>query len=301
MASRHPLTGEKLVEGENADYRDGKLRARMPELDIGPALKSLDAYASTIEGNLPGQEAQLESEADITIGDLETERDRGLGQLDLSRQEQEQGTKAGIAESRRIGDELLTGLQARFGGGTGTGLFAGELTGRQVAQNISQQRVALTQAISRIDQAKSDLNLAASEQLAAVKTRLANAKETLRAEVRERIAQINIQKGMLEVEKSRAKMDVMQQAMQVQASMVQQERAFEQQMQLQVIQSAGVLDSLKEQVANSLTGITDFTGSNKVDVNDIGFPIQSAVDSGNTLANVGGSSLFSGSGNSLFA
>ena len=212
MASRHPLTGEKLVEGENADRRGGSLRPRMPELDISGATKSLDDFGTTLQEALPGEEQQLSSEAGINIGQVQGAQKEAVEKLGLQRGAAERQTESAIAEARRVGDELLRGIQARFGGTTGTGAFTSEIIGRDIAGNIAENRSILQQRMAELDQAEISVDRDAQQQVFSINTRLEEAKQQLRRELKERLAEINVRKGELEMEKSKARMGVMMQA-----------------------------------------------------------------------------------------
>lgn len=229
MASTHPLTGAKLVEGENADRRGGSLRARMPELDISAGLQSLDAYGQTLTDNLPGNEQQLGSEAGINIGQIQGAQQEAQGNLDLQRGSATAAGESAIAEARRVGSELNQGIQARFGGTTGTGAFSSEIVGRDVAGNIQDNRGIVQQRMAELDQAEVSVDRDAQQQIFAVNTRLTEAKNQLRRQLKEDLAQINIRKGELEMQKSQARMNVMMQAAQTQAAFESQARAAENQ------------------------------------------------------------------------
>lgn len=118
---------------------------------IAPALQGLQdaigANQSSYQASLQGIDAntnKLRGEAQNALGQAETSATQ-------SKQRNTQTTESAIDEARRQFSELQQGLQARYGGTTGTGQFASEIAGSQALKNIAGYRQNLSGAIQNID------------------------------------------------------------------------------------------------------------------------------------------------------
>lgn len=132
---------ESAPQQGGIDY-DALIRPALDALEqsIAPAQSGYEADVAQIDANRAKGRGELE--ASLAAGQKEAERSRGrvTGQ-----------TESAVDEARRQFAEISQGLQARYGGTTGTGAFTEGLAGRQALQNIGQQRQSLTQAIAQID------------------------------------------------------------------------------------------------------------------------------------------------------
>lgn len=124
---------------------------------IRPALDLLDQAVS------PAQESYNRNVADIGSAQLLQEKQ---AQNIISSGEQEAGTatksqkaltESAVDEARRQYSEISQGLQARYGGTTGTGKFANEIVGSSAMQGIGKMRVNLANAIRSIDDKRMEI------------------------------------------------------------------------------------------------------------------------------------------------
>lgn len=191
-------TGGQVLGGQTGDGGGN------PPMENNPGQPSID-YDAMIRPALDALDqaiAPQESSYAATLQGIEANKSKGLGELDQSISQA--GTEAGrsrervtgqtesaVDESRRQFAEIQKGLQARYGGTTGSGAFTEGLAGRQALQNIGQQRTALTQAITTIDDrleqvrsvtelAKQDLTQQVEAQKAQAKAQLDNALNSIR-------------------------------------------------------------------------------------------------------------------------
>ena len=105
MASKHPVTGEKLVEGVNADRRGGKLRARETSSPSGGSQSFNQGAITGRIGEFFGQQRQ-------EFGDFLSESQERLGTNEL-------GEAVKAASSRQLGlEEQLATLPERIGSET---------------------------------------------------------------------------------------------------------------------------------------------------------------------------------------
>ena len=211
MAERSPYTGEKLVEGVNADRRGGKLRARNPYEGIyDEANKALTDYATSLQADQPTMEADISAQGEAQKRTIEAQRQEGLGTIGTQRTQAQASSESAIAEARRIASEQMKGLQAQFGSATGTGGFTGEIMGRETARNIAGTRTALAQTMDQLNLAETSLIREADNQIFQIETQTNAAINDTRRQLRDQLAQINLQKGQLEADKATMRITALQ-------------------------------------------------------------------------------------------
>ena len=211
MAERSPYTGEKLVEGVNADRRGGKLRARDPyEGMYKEATKALTDYATSIQADQPKMEADITAQGEVQRRTTQQQKEAGLGTIGTQKEQATRQTESAIAEARRIASEQMQGLQARFGTATGTGGFTGEIMGRETARGIESRRGGLQQTINELDMAERDLIQRADNQIFQIDTQVNQFINESRRQLRDQLAQINLQKGQLEADKAQRRIQALQ-------------------------------------------------------------------------------------------
>ncbi len=158
---------------------------------IAPALQALEEAVAPAQAEYGANVAGIEASQARGRGQLQTSL--GEAQRSATRRKGEVSTQSESAmdEARRQFAEMQQGLQARYGRTTGTGAFAETYLGGQTLRNISQQRTALTSAITQIDDrleqvkgitdvALSDIDQQAQAQKLQAKTSLDNALSQIR-------------------------------------------------------------------------------------------------------------------------
>ena len=114
----------------------------------------------------------------------------------------------------------MQGIQARYGGTTGTGRFTSEILGSQATRNIAQNQAALrlykAQMDSELQNAMSKIGLAENELKTKVTSlinqedqNLQQAKIQLRANLDKSLAEISQQRSMLETEKANKRYEIL--------------------------------------------------------------------------------------------
>ena len=126
-----------------------------PQIDfdalIAPALQGLDAAIGPLQQQATDTETSINENKSTNLASNQANI---TGQQNiLNEAKSSQGTLAENAanEARRQYAEIQQGLQSRYGGTTGTGAFAAELSGRQTLQNIGKIREGLSAAMLQID------------------------------------------------------------------------------------------------------------------------------------------------------
>lgn len=228
---------------------------------IQPALDALDSsiaplqqgYETTVSG-LDQQAATRRSETQQNIGQQEQVLERG-------RTSQQQSAESAANEARRQFSEIGQGIQARYGGTTGTGAFATELAGRQSMKNIGNIRTALSGAMREIDDKLGQVKEVGRIALADIEDRLTQEKAQAKSELDNQLADIRRQKGELQSRKAELAMQAMQIYQQTVSQVNARNAAFKQQLYVQQQQAENQLKLALQragQVAQSYT-VQDFT------------------------------------------
>ncbi len=194
------------AQSSAAEGRD----AQLGEIDAGSAeaQAAFDDLQSVLQGNVGGAISGLESGAAAATGQVKESEAEQLATAAQSKQESQAGTKASAAAEARQISELQQGLQARFGGTTGTGRFAGEILGAQGTSNLAKIRTAGQQALDRIDQARVNIQRTSQRLVNEISQGLKDDISSVRNRLKEDLANIAVQKGQLASEKSQLRAQV---------------------------------------------------------------------------------------------
>lgn len=115
------------------------------------AIEGYNNFISTLQSQLPGS---LESIDKFASGQL-AQNDQAIGAQTktIGAAKEQQGIEENNAsnEAKRIYSEIQQGLQARYGGTTGTGQFASEISGAQTSRNLSDIRTKGAQLMKDLD------------------------------------------------------------------------------------------------------------------------------------------------------
>jgi hypothetical protein len=169
---------------------------------FAPAYEALSQYEAT----LPGYEAQQTESAQLAAtgqkAGLQAEEASRMGEFAAERQQETGRTESAIGEARRQAAELLQGLQARYGGTTGTGRFASEILGSQTTKNIAINRAALQDTLSKISAAENTLKNTVLQESNKIDMNLQNGLQQLREWLQNQRASIAQSRTTLATEKA---------------------------------------------------------------------------------------------------
>lgn len=177
------------------------IRPAMDALDqaVGPLQQQ---YETTVSG-IDQRSGTLKSQTQQNISDQEQTLERG-------RTSQQQGADSAADEARRQFSEIGQGIQARYGGTTGTGAFATELAGRQSMKNIGNIRTALSGAMREIDDKLGQVKEIGRIAQADIEDRALQEKSQAKADLDSALSDIRRQKGELQSRKAELAMQAMQ-------------------------------------------------------------------------------------------
>lgn len=165
---------------------------------IAPALQGLEAA----EGAAQGQYSAGLSEAGAARTSRTASTTQNIGAqeqtLETGRKRQQEGAESAADEARRQFAEIQQGLQARYGGTTGTGQFAGELAGRETLRGIGNIRQGLSQAMLEIDTKLQQVKEIGRIALEDIDSQYKIDQEKLKANLESELAGIRREKGQLQ-------------------------------------------------------------------------------------------------------
>jgi hypothetical protein len=213
-----------------------------PFNDIISSLNSLggvfrDDYGTAEKGILQRSQSQL---SDLQLQN--TQANQGLDQYQTSAV---QDTDQNVNQQRRALAEIQQGLQARYGGTTGTGAFVSELAGRETLGNIGKFKQTLANEFSKVNQLRVNLFQTYEKNKLDISNQTEQLIAQAKSELNKQLANLEIQKGQVNADKSARKT----QAIQFYQSQVQEINARNTQYLRQ-------LDEQKNKIQNSLQSAT---------------------------------------------
>lgn len=214
---------------------------------IAPAIQGLESAISPLQQGFADTQGQLEASRGTQIDQTRQQIGSQVQTLDSAKVKQGRMAESAADEARRQYSEIQQGLQSRYGGTTGTGMFAGELSGRETMRNIGNIREGLTTAIGEIDnklvQVKELGRLAEQDIQDKTNAMIVQA----RSQLNENIANIRRQQGELQSRKAELAMNAMQMYQQAVQEVQARNAAFKQQLYVQQQQAEQALAAKRSQ------------------------------------------------------
>jgi hypothetical protein len=276
MARINALTGGSSVGGgqPGGGVTSGILsgqydqaQPQQPSLDfdamIAPALQALDEAVNPAQEQYQGTLGQIE--AGRVRGQTQTQSalDQAIAAANLQKTQNAQNTEGAVNEQRRGLSEVSKGLQARYGGTTGTGAFATELAGAKTLGNIAQIRQNFTNAATGIENKLQEVRQTATLALQDFEDQANNQKLAAKNQLDQTLNQIRLAKGELQGRKaemaSQAVQFYQQQLAQVNAANAQ----FKQNFALQLASAEQKLNSAKTSIAEKAAALKIFNTADK--------------------------------------
>lgn len=181
------------------------------EAPINEAIADLRELESQFQSQLPGQLENIQGASDVARKGIETEQAQRAKEFGMQTSEARGVGEASTNEQKRMYGEAMQGLASRFGGSTGTGIFGGELMGRQTSRNVANIRNTVLGTIQKINLAKGKIDDTAMQ----LKAQLFNETETLKQRARDalntNLLEIRNMTGALQGKKGEMAMQALQQ------------------------------------------------------------------------------------------
>lgn len=222
---------------------------------IRPALEALDQAVGPQESAYAANVADIEAGANKSTGSLQASQQETEASATRRKGQLGQESESAIDEARRQFAEIQQGLQARYGKTTGTGAFAETYLGGQTMRNIGQQRTALTNAISTIDDRLEQVKTVTDIGLKDIAEQANAQKLKAKAELDQNLNQIRIAKGELLSRKAELAQQAMQVYQQQVAEINARNTAFQQQLYRDQIAAENQLALAREKASKAVDDI----------------------------------------------
>lgn len=255
---------------------------------IQPALQSLSAYEATLQPQYESGVQEAEQKYGDIVSGLQGEQTNRLNEFGQQRTRETGRGESAIAEARRQAAELMQGIQARYGGSTGTGAFTSEILGGQATANIAKNRAALQDTISQISNAENALKTEISNKVNAANLELESTRNSLRDQLRQSLADINSKRNELESNKAQMRLEAAQNYRNLLADINARNTSFMQNMYLNAQKAQAQLDEIKSRTQSQYkANITPAQLSSLVNAG-IMTPSQAQAQLGSTYGNLQG-------------
>ena len=235
---------------------------------IQPALEALSQQEGVSRSGYETALGQAERTGGQQKTEMQTEESRRLGELGQQRTEAKQTGESAMSEARRTTSELMQGIQARFGGTTGTGKFTSEIMGAAGATNIAQNRQAMQNTMSKIGMAEENVRKTTTDYISQINNQMDTAKENAKQQLDQALSNINSQRGALQSQKAQMQMDVLQNFQSMISNINSQYDQFQQDLFMQAQKATDQLTAWKEKAVSQNTMTTEGFEPDKYTVGD---------------------------------
>ena len=214
---------------------------------IGQANQALDQYQSTLQ---PSYDTAVNEYTNTTNQQKQGALQDQQSRLNQYGQQATTATREGesaISQARRMAAELQQGIQARYGGTTGTGAFSSEILGREAMGNVQQNRAVLDETIGKITSAEEEVKNKTTSYLRQLDDNLTTLKEQARNQLQQGLAEIASKRAALQTDRATMRMDLIQNYQSVLSEINARNTQFKQQLYMKAQQASQQLEAAKAQ------------------------------------------------------
>lgn len=197
---------------------------------IAPALQGLEGAMGASESAYGANVQSIDANASRQVGDAQASLQGAENRAGEYKQKHTQTTESAIDEARRQFSEQQQGIQARYGGTTGTGAFASQISGAQSLKSIAGYRQNLQSAIQGIDNKLEEVRGTTQIVIQDIQTQSQAQKSQAKAQLDQALNQIRQQRGEIQSRKA----ELASQAIQIYQNSVNEINARNQQFLQQV-------------------------------------------------------------------
>jgi len=257
-----------------------------PQIDydamFAPAFEALNQQDIASQSAFETGVSEAEGSSATQKAGLQSEQASRLARFGEQRGEAQQQTEGAVSAARRQAAELMQGIQARYGGTTGTGRFVSEQLGSQATRNIAGFQQSLQNTMAKIGQAENELRTKVTDLTAQADQWLQTQKLNLRSELDRAIAAVGAERGRLETEKGRERIETLQQYQQTLADVNARNTQFMQQLYQGATAAANELDQLRAKAQEKYSVDT----KSYIDVGGINDLVESGVIQSGQAGNI---------------
>lgn len=219
------------------------------------AYGALDQAESGYNQQFAADQADIGLQADTQKQGINTTLATQQRNLDKQTEREQLNSESAVNEQRRQFSEMAQGLQARYGGSTGTGAFAETQLGNQVLRAIGENRQTLARTLTDIGDTRNQIYGEAQRQLLEIDRRKDIALQQAKAQLNQNLAEIRGKKGQLAIERTSQMTNAIQNYQALVSSINARNTAWKQQLftdardferQIQARQTAAYKDNIGE-------------------------------------------------------
>lgn len=219
---------------------------------IAPALQAFDESIGATQSRYDADVAESEA---VRAGAVARQQQFQAGEEQKAERQKQLQTETGernVGEQRSALAEVLQGLQALYGGTTGTGRFVSELSSRDALKNVANIRQNVANAIAQIDDKLGQVREIVRISIDDAENKAVAMKQRAKAELDSALANIRQAKGELYARKAELAMQAMQFFQQRVDAINQRNAAFKQSIAQQALDAEQKLNSAKQQGSDYL-------------------------------------------------
>ncbi len=216
------------------------------------AIAGLNSYIPALQGQYNTDVGQIQGNQNLATQQANTQTGTESGLLDTSAQQQQNQAGQASTQQRQAASEIQQGLQARYGGTTGTGEFAGELAGRQALTNQANIQQGLQGSLADIAVRKQHVQEVGQQAILSINNQAGTLLNQAKDRLDSQLADIRSQTGQLQAHKSDMAMSALQHYQDTVNQVNAQNAAFRQNIVLQAQQAQSQL-AIAQQYAHSYT------------------------------------------------
>ncbi len=188
---------------------------QQPSIDfdalIKPALDALDAAIPGLQTTEANQETGINQNKQTALDTANQGITSQTGIINQAQTQQSQNEQTASDAARRQYAEIQQGLQARYGGTTGTGAFASDLSGSQTLRSLSDIKTAAANAQTALAQKLQEVQATGQTLLKQINDQASQQISQAQDNLQAQLSDIRNQKGQLMAHKADLAANAMQQ------------------------------------------------------------------------------------------
>jgi len=178
---------------------------------IKPALDALDAAIPGLQTTEANQETGIKQNQQTALDTANQGIASQTGIINQAQTQQSQNERTASDAARRQYAEIQQGLQARYGGTTGTGAFASDLSGSQTLRSLSDIKTAAANAQTQLAQKLQEVQATGQTLLKQINDQASQQISQAQDNLQAQLSDIRNQKGQLLAHKAELAANAMQQ------------------------------------------------------------------------------------------
>ena len=217
-----------------------------------PAIENLNQQESYLRSSQPAYEAQVASEAQLSVDKLNAQKAQGYQNFGLQRNDLEQQKQSAWSEARNLYNELSQRGVSRFGGTGSAGRAYSEILGRETQKSLTSANSILGRGLAQVTQAQNKLDSDVQIGLQEIDFRKDQGIQAIKDKFNQDIMSINSNRAMIESAKAEARIEALREARIASYNWNEAQENYKQQLKLYSTQQQVGLNNSINQLIKSL-------------------------------------------------